>query len=285
MAGLSVVTTLGGEEVQIGSKEWSYKVRHQAKVLAREIDTGYMKLAKILYDITDTKSSEPPYEPLYRAWGYNSFKDYAEEELNLKDRKAEYLRKIWYKLEIELDTMDPEVKKRLIAIGWSKMRLLVQDDVLSILNAEEWADRGEKSSFPALQRMIQQYKLEKAKLNGGGGLTDSPNFATEPEVPKSEPFRQRTFGLFENQMQVLDEALKKAAVLTGNPNAKPEQLLTLIATDFAATSAIGTGHDAQLKYVAKLEQQMGLKFIVVDPESKEVVYGIGTLEMLANKDG
>jgi hypothetical protein len=147
----------GGNTPQRGSKSWCQKVRRRAKQLTEDLDTGYMELAQILYEVWDTPMDNDPNKgPIYKQWGFDSFTQWAHEDLNLQPRKAQRLRAIWYTLEVELKGMDPDVKARIIALGISKARELVR--ILDVDNAQGWVEVAEKSSYPVLCASIAKAK-------------------------------------------------------------------------------------------------------------------------------
>lgn len=155
MAELAVIE--GGNAPQKGSKTWCGKVRRRAKELVKDLDTGYMELAQILYEVWDTPMDNDPNKgPVYKQWGFDSFIQWANEDLSLQPRKAQRLRAIWYTLEVELQGLDPLVKKRIVDLGISKARELVR--ILDLSNSEAWVEVAEKSSYPVLCASIAKAK-------------------------------------------------------------------------------------------------------------------------------
>ena len=148
----------GGNSALVpGSKAWATRVRKRAKQLVKDLDTGYLELARILYDVYDRPiDGDPNRGPIYQSWGFKSFAEWAEEELGLQRRTAERLRAIWYTLEITLAGIDQELKDRLISLGSSKLRELTR--VLDIDNAAAWTDVAEHNSYAKLVKMIQKAK-------------------------------------------------------------------------------------------------------------------------------
>jgi hypothetical protein len=155
---MEAVDTVSEERIVIdisdeskGSKAWSNRIRKRAKELTNELDTGYMELAKILYDVYDTPvEGQANNPPVFKQWGYQNFGDYAEQELGIHRKKAERLRSIWYILS-NLN-IDEAIKNRLIALGQSKMRELVR--VLDSNNAKAWLELAERTSYVQLRNKI-----------------------------------------------------------------------------------------------------------------------------------
>src|ERR1700756_1140171 len=116
-----------GLDKNIGSEQWANKIRKHAKELARHLDSGYMDLAKTLYEVYSVpEGGDPKKGPIYKTWGFKSFAEYAENELSLHRRKAEMLRAVWYRVGVELDTLPDDLRERLVKLGWTKVRDLVR---------------------------------------------------------------------------------------------------------------------------------------------------------------
>lgn len=173
----------GGNTPQRGSKSWCSKVRKRARQLAQDLDTGYMELAQILYDVWDTPiDGDPNKGPIYKQWGFDSFAQWADEDLNIQKRKAERLRGIWYTLEVEMAGLDVDLKKRIVSLGVSKVRELAR--ILDLDNAEGWVAIAEKSSYPVLRASIAKAKekQEAEKLAAKVAAKQAAEAAAEAEA-------------------------------------------------------------------------------------------------------
>lgn len=156
------MTKTDGLDKNIGSEAWANKIRKHAKDLAHGIEKHYMDLAKTLYEVYSVpEGGDPKKQAIYKSWGFKSFAEYAEVELSMHRRKAEMLRAIWYRVAIELDGMPEELRERLIALGWTKVRELVR--VLTLRNAAEWIEKAEDASQPELVEAIQKHVEAKKK--------------------------------------------------------------------------------------------------------------------------
>lgn len=295
-----------------GSESWSESVRADAKQLAGNLDEGYMELARLLWQIYDTPIGGDPHNaPIYTKWGYTTFGDYVEEELGIHRKKAQRLRRIWYNLEIRLgDSLDADLKKRIVALGMSKVRDLV--GVLTPRNAEKWVEKAEELSFPQLSMAIRQYREERTRRaeeksvgeaaggenpfdregsggqgEGGDGLPPPVDSVIgesldDPEipVPDFEPDDQRIekFSLFPEQHDIVMQALDVAQRLS-NSQVK-SQNLHLVCLDFLATNGDGkTTKQQKLRRLTQLAKLYGYDLVIVEDE--DVVFGIDTLERLA----
>lgn len=181
----------GGKDVgaggvnHVGSKAWATKVRNRAKELAGSLDTGYMEMAELLYTVYDRfLDGDVSEKPLYSVWGYQTFAEYAEKELGLQKRKAERLRAIWYRISVELKALPEELRTRIVALGWSKVRELIR--VLTLKNAKKWVEQAEQLNHQQLSNSIQKYLVEKQKsetkqhIEGGKLHEPDPAAMAEP---------------------------------------------------------------------------------------------------------
>lgn len=303
-----------------GSKAWASRIRRRAKELVEGFDTGYMELSQILYEVWDTPAGgDPNAGPVYKDWGFDSFADYAEKELNLHRRKAERLRLIWYTLEISLAGMDPALRDRLVHLGASKLRDLVR--VLTLENAEAWCRRAEGCGYPQLcadiRKSVRDAEIARLQkevsasaaaqeapeivVSGGGapsgegaGFDDGRDdggpsvVRTSTACPLPDPEEElqfEHFSLYPAQRLNVKLALKKAGELCGSD--KKSHQLDLICTDFLANNDIVPKNVAEnrVRFLARMERVFGVKLIALDEAGKEVVYGLGLLERLAKGDG
>lgn len=269
-----------------GSESWSTKVRRRARVLMKTLDTGYMEMAEILYTVYNTRVNDDPQQPpIYTAWGFESFADYAASELGLHKRKAERLRRIYFDLEnLREEGLDPKLRRRIIELGWSKVREVLR--VVSVTNAEQWIDMAETLNYEELTFAVRQAleareAARKEALERGEEVPEEApaDPAGLPEDYKS--LKSMPFSVFPGQKETIDQALERASQIT--ESVKKGHNLEMICTDFLATNdfRLGTDPERTLKYIAKFERLMGRKFVVVDPDTLAVEYGIGVLEDMA----
>lgn len=307
-ADLSVISG-GADENGIGSKSWAKKVRARAKDLVSSIETNYMELAEILFKVWDTpEDGDRANQPIWMKWGFKSFRDYAEQELGLHYKKAERLRLIWYRLDVDLAELDQKWKKRLISLGWSKVRELCRADVLTLGNAKQWIEKAENMNYQTVEAAVRKFldAKETAAMNkeiqkSGDPIAKSNKLAAEktadeldeddqdssaPPAAKEldwanpEHFTSKVFTFTASQLESVKGALERAKELT-NSNAGGHNL-SLICLEFVATNDFTKASEEQrLRYVAKMEKLLGYKFIVVDPKTTDVLYGLGTLEKVA----
>jgi hypothetical protein len=268
---------------------WSDTVRTKAKTLSKQLETNYMELAKLLYYVCDKKAPSPPFEPIYKLWGYTSFENYAEEELGINEGKAKALRRLWFRLEVELVELPQEIRTSIAALGWSKVNQLIK--VITPTNAQEWIQRAKEENYATLCVSIKAYQNSLADAAKTPVTTKSVSDSAYSEfIPNSVPLppKQKLYHKYlyfnEEQFEIIELAMKKAAMLYGGGKSSTEAaLLTNLLTEWLATTITGDGPDAKIKYFSKLEKQAGLKLVVVENETDRIVYGFETLEKLASK--
>jgi len=284
VSNVSLTVVDGGRTEKVTS---ATALRRRAKTLSRQLDTGYMELAKILYQIWDTPvGGDSERGPLYTAWGYLSFADYVEEELGIDRRKAQSLKAVWYRLEIELTDMDPAIKKRIVALGWTKVRELIR--VLDLTNALDWVEQAEKFSYATLCAVIKTYlsRVEAARdLEDSYGDDDDhePIHVPVPDENDEDISFKEVFALSKAQRDNIQLAITRAGELSGSR--KKGHNLDLICTDFLATNDFGksTDPDRVPRILAKLERALGVSIIALDNMDDSLIFGVNTLDRLAAK--
>jgi len=303
-------------DVDVGSRAWAGRTRHRAKVLAEQVETGYLELGEILYRIYDAPvDGNPQNGPVLAQWGYKSITEYAEKELSLHYKKAQRLVRIFYRVEVELDGLgrNPDLKRRFIRLGWSKARELIR--VLTKDNMVEWIERAEQMNYTTLvevikrtsaieeNRRIQQdlarqpdpieasnkvAPMPVAPQPTAGSTAPDPTPTARPQGAYAEPtglfvdrkWVSKVFSLESEQAETVNLALQRARDLTGEDRS-PSTLLSLICLDFlSGADWSGAPIEQKLRYLAKIEKSIGLRLVVVN-EDNDVVYGLGALAAAA----
>lgn len=308
-AELSVIHGGKEEASGVGTKAWSKKVRARAKELVETIERSFMELGEILFRIWDApEDGDRANPPVWMKWGFKSFRDYAEQELGIHYKRAERLRYIFYRLEVELEGLDPKIKKRLINLGESKVRELCRPGVLTLSNAAGWVEKAENMNYQTVDAAVRKYldakeskeiaqEIQKkgdpvAKSNKLMDEKTEDELAEEEEEEGAPPaakeldwdhpehFKSKVFTFTADQLETVKVALARAEELSNSKSGGHN--LSLICLDFVAGNDFTKASEEQkLRYVAKLEKALGYKFIVVDPKTKDVLFGMGTLEKVA----
>lgn len=266
----------------VGSKAWGKRIRREVQDLARKVDKGYMDLARLLYTVWDTPlDGDREAGPVYKSWGYTSFDDYVQGDLGIDPKRAQRLKRIWYRIEVELGSeIDQETKDRLLDLGFAKVRELIR--VINGGNAKEWVGKAEELSHSKLCDLINQYldklqeRLDAAEADG------KPTSDIDAEIPEVEPMIPETFKLFKDQAKNVQQALRMAEGLSKSD--VKSRNLDLICTNFLATNNLKHSDQDTENYLLSIESSMGVKLIAYDPKTGEIVYGYSTLETIARRD-
>ncbi|MGB5215079.1 MAG: hypothetical protein WBN88_15705, partial [Anderseniella sp.] len=107
------------------------------------------------------------------------------------------------------------------------------------------------------------------------------------DVVKADPselkLKVTTFGMFEDQLATVEQALEHAAKVTGSD--KRSNNLSLICLDYLANSVSSKRKDEMTSfYLSKMEKTTGTRLIAVDPKANRVVYGLDALVALAGEE-
>lgn len=171
----SSMPTLSAEEL----------LREEAIKAKEMIDTGYMILARCLYDIY--------HQDIYSTyWNFVSFEDYIDSEIQITYRKAMYLVEIYGKA--KLLNMD---MNRLEKMGWSKARELIR--IVDESNVEEWMTIAENSTVKELNMQVRQEKDKSSEKSSI--IEDAPVITTI------------TFKLGMAEHAIIDDALQESKAM------------------------------------------------------------------------
>jgi hypothetical protein len=302
MSGLTVIEGGSDEQVDMAditaSKSWSNRARNRAKILAEQVEMGYLELGELLYRIYDAPVDGDPLKgSLLSKWGYNNIGEFSEKELNIHYKKAQRLIRIFYRVHVEMGGFDnPELLTRFRKVGWSKARELIR--VMTKETAEFWITKAEQVNFTTIAEIVRQTleRAEQAKIKAAvakqdpigdsnrtsedGLLTDYSDVSNPDFVDQT--WVMRTFRVDAGAAETIDLALKRAKDLSNNPNVKNGSLLSLICLQFLSY-ADWRGNDeiSKLKFLANIEKALGGLSLVVVNDSNDVVYGLGALERAA----
>lgn len=229
-------------------------LRREVIEAKNESEAAYWRLAGALFTVWN--------ESAYEEWGYESFNEYVDGELDMQRRKAQYLVAIagWFGEQSE--SVQAWVKQ----LGWTKARELV--GVVDEENAREWKDIAESSSLRELSAAVKDHKAG-----------ESSGEASEETGADDRPKAKR-FMLFEGQMNNVEAALTQSKIAAGTD--KDGHALDMICTEYLAQNgALTTLQD----YLSRVEQVIGKKLIAFEPNTGEVEFGAETLdEMFPDED-
>lgn len=235
----------------------------RAKVidLRDQVEDKSWSLACRLMEVHDSSA--------YTEWGFPKWKDYVEQELAFKLRKANYLVSIaqWF------GALNKPIQKWVADMGWTKAKELV--GVVTNENAAEWKKRVKGKSVSDIQRLLSE-GMDDAP-------TDDESTDTGPAKP-SETAKRKTFSLFEGQSETVEKALAKAMEMSQSD--KEGHNLDMICVEFLSShAAMGTVAD----YLRHVEHVTGLRLLAYDPKGGddnegEIVFGDTLLDELGGED-
>ncbi|MCK5640985.1 MAG: hypothetical protein KAJ19_09320 [Gammaproteobacteria bacterium] len=234
------------------------EIRAKVKDLRNKVDEDYWKLSEVISEVYEGS--------YYVGWGFKSYREYIEQELDFQWRKAQYLVSIqgWF------GQMKPNVQKWVRSLGWTKAKELV--GVVTQDNAAQWKKKIEGKSYRDLQDIIKAAK-EKAEASTGEASADG----SEPAAPDRAV--RKNFGLFSGQLDNVERALTKAKEV-GNTD-KDGHALDMICVDYLATNGeIGTLTD----YLKRIEKHLGVQLVAFDRKEDAVVYGGDLLDEIAGPE-
>lgn len=279
----------GKKALKQGSDRWFEALRQSAKNLIDRINRDYIELGGVLWDIYNTPHRNGL--PIFKVWGYQNFQSYAKEELGIHPRRADQLKAVFYRLFVDLEEMDPGLRNRLIGLGFGRVRELAR--VITLDTATDWIERAEKwSSWQTYQAVVgylheQQRLLEQAALRGDEAYDEGLSEEDLFERVASDVERQfpRRFNFYTGQLEIIDAAIERAQQTSGS-EVKSHNLY-LICLEFLGThNWTKPSRDQTVQWWVQLEQACaasGLKIVLGDAETNEIVYGVETFCDLAEQ--
>lgn len=167
----------------VGSGSWAEAIRSEVKAQVVQLDQGYVDFAKNLMRVAQTHIDNDPKKPrIYTLWGYPTFDEWAEGDLNIAARKARSYQQIASMLEVELAALDPEIRSGLYALGWSKLRELTK--VLTVGNAAAWLTLAQSCTYRELEVTARTSFQHAVKVTSK--LPSTPSAATPQGLPGTD---------------------------------------------------------------------------------------------------
>jgi len=228
-------------------------VRAKIKEKIVGAENEHWDLSQLLYEAYDGA--------MYTSWGFASWKEYVEKELDFAQRNAEYHLSVgkWF---ITLPKNAQDWAKKL---GFSKCRLIT--GVVKAENIAEWKQKLDGKSFREIDDMMKGERSD----DGGGSSGDADD--ADPNKAKNKSFK-----LFPAQMENVDRAIAVAQGMAESD--KPGHALDLICTDFLATNG---GIETVQDYLKKVEKATGVRLVAYDDGEDAVVYGGKLIQELRDR--
>ena len=261
------------------------ELREEIRRCVKRIEATYWDLARGLYDVYDGvpggyralvsgEGSRQDRKELFKKWGYENFGDYCEKEVGIRKRTAENLRYAYYWFAVKLD-LPEEIIEEIQTLGRSKVYQLagfVKED-----NVTVWMDKARELTHDDLKKAIKQARIAAAGKGDGEekdqeAIFDSDSADDKDELPKPEELHTVQTALYDGQWNTWQDALKRAKSLTGSD--KIGHNLEMICQDFLANNDFGADAKGDRDgWLAKVERQMGVHLVAVDPSSGKPIYG------------
>ena len=240
------------------------ELREEIKRLRAKMDEDYWALGVALEEAYRNDS--------YRGWGFDSWKEYVEEEVDVGLRTVQYLVKLqgWF------ETVTPAIQKWIRSLGWTKARMLMH--VVTQENALEWKARVAGKTVDQIEGLISDSKKGISDDGGGGSGGES-----------SDDDRENTFVkvsvlLSQAQKDLYDMAMTKAGEIADSD--KPGHLFASIVQNFLAMNTdVLTKED----YLKEAERFLGWRLIAVEHQEStgtyEIVWGEEVVDLMRGEDG
>lgn len=204
-------------------------------------------------------------EAMYTGWGFASWKEYVEKELDFQQRKAEYLLAVgkWF------SRMPQNAQEWARGLGFSKVRLIT--GIVTPENVAEWRRKLDGKTFREIDDMMKGARDGDGDAGAGdGGDGDG---GTDPNKLKNVNLK-----FFPEQYENWSRAIEVAKGMAESD--KVSHAADLICTDFLATNG---GIETVQDYLKKVEKATGVRIVAYDPTEDAVVYGGKLIEELRNR--
>lgn len=289
MKGGELVPLVGGSTIPAIVNEDPERIRGRIVFLKETIDTAYFELAQLLYHVWNGGDDG---KPLWMGWGFKSFNEYVEKELDFGIRKAQYLIQIWNYFGIQ---QGGDLIDKVRGLGWSKVKELV--GVVTPQNAETWVSKATEMTAPELadeaRAILREQKISAAEAKKGPAAEPEAGIdaAEPPPEQEEEPSVPMSFKFTGGQARMVDDAVKRAMEL-GRTKVR-SHALSLVCQDFLSTNeAMAAGAVSKKKAVAavlkKFESLLGVRIIAVDLEAGDggetILLGGDVIRKLAGSD-
>jgi hypothetical protein len=260
-AGLTVVNNNDGsgsvgdvENANIVDVEFA-DIREKVLELKNKAEENYWELGVVLADVYTNNR--------YRSWGFDSWKEYVEQELDFTLRKAQYL----VKLQAWFENMTPAMQAFFRGIGWAKCRLLMGFVVKE--NAKSWKKRVEGKTFKQIEEMISRAKKEEKGITSGGD--GSGGDGQEGQQSTGETLVRRAFSLYSGQDEVVTNAINRAKDI--GETDKDGHALSLVCMDYLASSTNLIDTISLFRHMEDITGYRIIAFKSVDGEKDQIVFG------------
>jgi hypothetical protein len=209
----------------------STDVRKQIKDVMAAVDEDHMSLAALLAEAYNKK--------YWEEWGFEDFKLYCADELDVQWRKAYYFVDIWNKVE-EFNLDVKEVQK----VGWTKMK-----EIATVITKRNYKGLMKKAQSMNAKDFIDEVRVLRTKQKG-----KDPRPVTTTINLKAN----------EDEAKTILEAISEAKKLTESAN--DTVALEMICSDWLEDKGAVPEATPLESKIDFLEKAYGVKLQVVDEE-------------------
>ena len=225
------------------------ELRANLQQFNKEISHSYFRMAACLKRAFEIRA--------HASWGYHFWKDYVESELDMSERKAQYLMRVhhWFVIVLNDDT----VRDRVEHLGWTKVKMLV--GVVDEKNVDEWVYRAESMTSVQLEEYIKALRVGE-----------------DPTEKGADNASTISFKLFPGQAENIEDALELAAKIAESD--KRGHALDLICTTFKQDHIFQTrpGDKLMKHWLNKTAAIADLNLIAISRGTGEIITGEDYLE-------
>jgi hypothetical protein len=249
---LTTITTLPGGGVQVDQVDHE-EVRRRVQDLKARVEQDGWDLSVALHEVYDGA--------LYQGWGFESWTDYVEKELEFQIRKAQY----YVAVQTWVRAFAPDFVEWVKSCGLSKARLMS-----SRVTADEaalWRTRLDGKTYREMEALLKGMDPDDDGTGDGDGGGDGDGDSSS----SGEKTTAMRFALFPAQHANVTMALDRAKV-QGETD-KEGHALDLICTDFLS----GNGHlKGKDEYFIHMERALGVRIVAFKAmagRKDKIVYG------------
>jgi len=308
------LTLVSNEPIE-PSRKWLEEDRLEAKRVAKRLDESYFDAARVMYSILkDQRFGKFAWEQ----WGFGSFEEYAWVELGMNHRRVSRLVAIYEVIGVRLESVDPVIRGKLIALGFTKLLVLLK--VLWPATVNQWLAEGLRTdiTFRELEvkardaAALKVLNAERTNIEAKAAKSmaqleyDPEDDAPEPEKtakksPTAEPSEsaeggpavppdklpderlfRRTIMMDMHSWDITRQALQRAKQLGGSD--KDGYNLGVICLQYLANAHYGKLDDydnAREVFWSQMESFLKVKLVVADAETMDIQFGSAAIPAIA----
>lgn len=219
-------------EARIYKRDLDY-IRTRIENLITDIDTKYVELADLLYEVYSKQ--------YYKIWGFKNWRDYIV-SLKFGLRRIQYL--ISLKKWVDENITDARKRQRFLSLGWSKAKEFI--GVVNDENVDEITEKAAKLKTVEVVEVAREIKTGKKPDRSVNELTNL------------------MFSVFPEQRENIEYALQLAQEKTKSD--KRGHLLDMICVEYIANNS-----DDLVDLLGRLEKVYNIRIAAFD-ETNKLVY-------------